>query len=205
MGSYDITIMAGLWVTFRDAFRKTILFKPLFNVCHFSSTNFTGFRPLLMRTKYKQMISVMRETIDMVHIIDSAVARWDRRREEDVRDAYRSIMQLEERETGAPVDPRGHVCWLDGFARGGGFHILQKERLDSLLRTIETTGVYHDDTDVNLPCAAKFDPSTQFVVLSQPSVVSYLAQPMVGRVEEFGSNAMGVSPCFKYSVLWWNV
>ena len=28
------------------------------------------------------MVYVMRETIDMVHIIDSAVARWDRRRED---------------------------------------------------------------------------------------------------------------------------
>lgn len=47
MGSYDITLMAGLWVTFRDVFRGTILFQLLFNVCQVH-----GFPSTSDRTKY---------------------------------------------------------------------------------------------------------------------------------------------------------
>ena len=153
------------------------------------------------------MIGVMTETLRNVHVIDAAVARWDRRQTDVVRDAYTRIMNLEQEETGRSVDPRGHVQWLNDIARGVGIRVVRKNSLDNVLRELETTascdGVLNDEDEES--CVASFDPSTHFVVVSEPSVLSYLAEPTVARLNEFGENAMAMSPTFKCSVLWWNV
>ena len=153
------------------------------------------------------MIGVTMETLRNVQIIDAAVARWDRRQANVVRDAYTRIMTLEQGETGRAVDPKGHAQWLDGIARGVGIRVVKKDSLDSLLRELDACAscddVLNDEHEES--CVALFDPSTHFIVVSQPSVLSYLAEPMVARVDEFGENAMAVSPTFKCSVLWWNV
>ena len=152
------------------------------------------------------MISIMTETVRNVQIIDGAVARWDRRRTDSVRDAYVRLIELEERETGAPTNPKGHVRWLDGIACGVGIRVVEKTILHRVLNEAETLASCDDVcADVDGTCISSFDPAQHFVVVSQPSVLSYLAEPLAARAKEFGENAMAVSPTFKCSVLWWNV
>lgn len=138
------------------------------------------------------MIAAMMETVEAARVIDEAVGRWDRRRTDDVRRAYGRIV-------GDAATPRDHVCLLESIMYGVGVHILPRQRLDEVLWSVETTGCVPTSS-----CVSTFDPARHFVVLSQPSVVSYLADPEAGPLPTFGPTAMGVAPSFKCSVLWWH-
>ena len=147
----------------------------------------------------------MTETVRNVTIIDEAMTRWDRRRTDVVRDAYKRIIELEETETGKQLEPKDHVKWLDGISRGTGVRVMhKKDSLQTVLEEMQHSGRY-DDTFGDRGSVATFDPSEHFVIITEPSIVSYLAEPLAARIDIFGKNAMAVSPMFKCSVLWWNV
>ena len=152
------------------------------------------------------MIGVMTETIRNVEIIDSALVRCDRRNTDRVRDAYKRIVEMEEHESGKTIDPKGHVQWLEGLSRGVGIRVMhKKDSLQTVVNEMERGARCDDDAVGNTVSVETFDPSTHFVILTGPSILSYLAEPMVAHIDVFGKNAMAVSPMFKYSVLWWNV
>lgn len=152
------------------------------------------------------MIGIMTETVRNVEIIDSALVRCDRRNTDRVRDAYKRIIEMEEMESGMTTDPKGHVQWLEGLSRGVGVHVMhKKDSLKTVVSEMERNArCYDHDTDNTVPVEI-FDPSIHFVIVTEPSILSYLAEPMVSHVDVFGKNALAVSPMFKCSVLWWNV
>lgn len=152
------------------------------------------------------MIGIMTETIRNVEIIDRALVRCDRHSTDRVRDAYKRIIEIEERETGKAIEPKVHVQWLDGLSRGVGIHVMhKKESLQTVVNEMERNARCDDHTVGSTASIETFDPSTHFVMVTEPSILSYLAEPMVSHVDVFGKNAMAVSPMFKCSVLWWNV
>lgn len=152
------------------------------------------------------MIGIMTETVRNVEIIDSALLHCDRRNTERVRDAYRRIVEIEEHESGKTIDPKGHVQWLEGLSRGVGIHVMhKKDSLKTVVSEMERNARCADHAVGNTVSVEAFDPSIHFVIVTEPSILSYLAEPMVSHVDVFGKNALAVSPVFKYSVLWWNV
>ena len=172
-----------------------------------NQTTRTHYPTRIQRTKHSRsrMIGVMMETVRNLQIIENAISRWDRHQIDAVRKAYSRIVALGEEETGERIDPQGHVAWIEGIACGIGVRILKKNMLGDVLNEIETNASCDRLCDGCAHSASTFDPSTQFVVLSEPSVVSYVATPIVSPIEDFGENAMAVSPAFKCAVLWWNV
>lgn len=145
----------------------------------------------------------MVETAQQLSVLEDALAHCDRRRTEEVRTAYDRLIALERDVADGPLTPRNHVLWLDGMTRGVGVHVLSRDRLDHVLCHVATcasaSDVVDDAIDVD-----DFDPARHLVVLTQPSVVSYLADPIVSPATAFGANAMAIAPTMKCSVLWWH-
>jgi len=149
------------------------------------------------------MIATMVETAQQLSVLEDALARCDRRRTDEVRVAYDRLLALERDASDGPITPKNHVLWLDGMTRGVGVHVVSRDHLDRVLCDVATcasaTDVVDDTIDVD-----DFDPTCHLVVLTQPSVVSYLADPIVSPAIAFGANAMAVAPTMKCSVLWWH-
>ena len=152
------------------------------------------------------MIPIMTETIRNVEIIERAIVHWDRTSTDRVRAAYKRIIEMEERETGKAIDPKGHVQWLDGLSCGVGIHVMhKKDSLQVVVNEMERNARCGDDTVDSTVSIESFDPSIHFIIVTEPSLLSYLAEPVTSHVDVFGNNAMAFSPVFKCSVLWWNV
>lgn len=152
------------------------------------------------------MISIMTETIRNVEIIERAMMRWDRKSTDRVRAAYKRIIEMEECETGQVIDPKGHVQWLHGLSHGVGIHVMhKKDSLQNVVNEMERNARCGDDRIDSTVSIETFDPSIHFIIVTESSLLSYLAEPMTSHVDMFGENAMAFSPMFKCSVLWWNV